>query len=168
MQEVELAGPIPIKYETNCLAYLTADKAFLDRLTITEDIWAEVAAAVRAQDEAALRLLETREEGRWKNYIDRWKELDAMDDPSIEDFEDIEVYSSAQDARRATFTELWVEASDVAQFIADYIEVYASSGHDIEGFDVNLVFKVAAHEHQTDCPLLGIPGLREPLEIIAD
>ena len=30
-QEADAADSIPVKYEANCLAYLTADKAFLDR-----------------------------------------------------------------------------------------------------------------------------------------
>ena len=166
LQAADLAEPIPAKYETNCLAYLTADKAFHDRWILGNNIWQETAAAIRVQDEAALRLLETREEGRWKSFIDLFKVLEAApvsaDDPSRE------MHDLALAARQTAFREALGRDKIVAQFVAEYIETYASSGHDIEGFDVDIVFKVAAYERQTNCPLLGMPVLLEPLEIIAD
>ena len=167
LQAADSVDSTPIKYKANCLAYLTADKDFLDRWTIAAGtIWEDTVAAITAQDEAALRLLEIREQGRWKNFIDRWKELEAapgyVEDPSRE------IYDSALVARDVAFREALGYDEIVAQLVVDYIETYASSGHDIDSFDVDIVFKVAAHERQTDCPLLGIPGFGEPLEIIAD
>ena len=168
-QEADAAVSIPIKYEANCLAYLTADKSFHDQWTRPKNvIQREIFAAIETRDEAALRILEDREQGRWKNFIARSQELDAIPRPVRTDDPSREIYDSAVAARQAAIEEASGYDSFVVRLIADYVEAYASSGHDVEGFDMDIIFKVAAHERQTHCPQLAMYGLMEPLEIIAD
>ena len=43
LQAVDPVDSIPLNYKANCLAYLTADKTFLDRLTMIQGMEREVA-----------------------------------------------------------------------------------------------------------------------------
>lgn len=76
-------------------------------------------------------------------------------------------HDAALAARDAAHKEAWGYDAAAARLVAAYVETYAASGHDVAGYDVGLIFKAAAHERQTACPILGIPGWLEPLEHLA-
>ena len=97
-----------------------------------------------------------------------WNDWKAADDVAQVAFD---VSHTAHDvaltARETAYKEAWGYEAAAARLVAAYVETYAASGHDVTGYDVGLIFKAAAHERQTACPILGISGWIEPLEHLA-
>ena len=122
----------------------------------------EVLAALKIHNAIPLPLLSgaARDEARvaraaaWNDYEAASAKADAAQ-------------AAARAAHDAAYKEAWGYDAAAAGLIAAYIRIYAAAGHDVEGHDAELIFQVAAHERQTACPVLGIPGWLEPLEILA-
>lgn len=122
----------------------------------------EVLAALKIHNAIPLPLLSgaARDEARvaraaaWNDYEAASAKADAAQ-------------AAARAAHDAAYKEVWGYDAAAAGLIAAYIRIYAAAGHDVEGHDAELIFQVAAHERQTACPVLGIPGWLEPLEILA-
>ena len=146
----------------DCLAYLAADRSFHEKRAANGPIFRAVGDALEAQDE-----------GRWKAFIESWRKLNqasweaAYAEAKAAYAETTVAHDAALAARDVAYKEAWGYDAAAARLVAAYVETYAASGHDVAGYDVGLIFKAAAHERQTACPVLGIPGWLEPLEHLA-
>ena len=69
-------------------------------------------------------------------------------------------------AVNAAWRDAWAPAAR-GQLVAAYAEAYAAGGRDVEGFDIEAVFPLAAQERRAACPPVRNPELPEPLEFLA-